>query len=161
MRETLSSQLADTFDLVILRHEARVMCATARDRKQLKTITDRYQAARDKADARHDADYGERYDRARADVLSKRARPVLEPAPPWGATRSLSDMDIDRAAKAQVAQDRANDLASIDREERKELKQMVGNLYKRSAIKDVARDAFNKTVDRRNGQERRVQRQTQ
>ncbi|WP_299870532.1 hypothetical protein [uncultured Hoeflea sp.] len=154
----LRAGIAATFDLAVRRHHIRDI-GNQRDQKALEAIEGQHDALRQ---AEHD-DYARNYDRrvkhAEAGIWAKRTRPMPRIKPPPGSAESSLQNLVRQDARKQVEQDHINRLTEIDRAEAKAYTAVLEDIFQRTAVKDRARDNFNRIVDRRSGPDRRVRQQ--
>ncbi|MEM7724622.1 MAG: hypothetical protein AAF376_19990 [Pseudomonadota bacterium] len=127
---------------------------TGADWQQFKSIRD---GARQKETQETDAyrqDYAARVDKVRRELLRKAGAKTHDHPTPFGVDRFNKDR-INRQAQQIVRHDHANRVHRIVSDEVSALEGLRDDIAGRSRVKDIARGAFARAVDRRAGPDRR------
>ncbi len=99
----------------------------------------------------------ERLAKAREELLRQAGSKTLDHPAPIGADR-FDKNELERRAMLKVENDHAARLLTIKKEETDAYARLKDDILGRDFVRDHARDAFTRAVDRRSGQERRITR---
>lgn len=92
---------------------------------------------------------------ARKDIIDKAGALTFEHPTPFGTDKFNKD-EIERQAVARVFNDHQSTLMSIKADEVAAYDTLRADIHAREGVRDLARDAFARSTDRRNGDERRT-----
>lgn len=154
MADDTRQDLQRTFDLAGLRREARTL-ATAEDWRGLQAIREKFETARQEEASRYRAEYTTRVETARKQLIDEAGRIRREHTHPWFGRDRFDKAAILRQAHRQVRADHTRALVHIDREETHALDALLERVSESTRLRGKPTEAFNQSVERRSGRDRR------
>ena len=156
MTNDLNSDVNASFALPLAQHAAMGLTKES-DIQARDAINERYKKLREDIEKAYEREYPTRFEAALKDVIDEAARRSLQIPTPYGTDR-FDKNAMNREAQRRVETDHAATLGRLEQDHAREINDLVYSAHARDAQKDRARDAFNQTVDRRSGTERRIRR---
>lgn len=154
LSQTIRDELARSFDLATLRREAKAI-RTPRQWQEAADLQRRCRSARVREKELYATRYLARVETARRRLVNEAGSIRREPKPSWaGQDKFAPDVTL-RQAERQVRERHHGRIARIEEFERRELRAIIEHSMSRNNIRGQARDAFVRTVDRRENQDRR------
>lgn len=150
----LSAHFNPKGDLYELRHElARVM--NNKEWKNYSKVAQEFDAKRRYTERAFQLDRNLRFQETRKRLIDEAGSVKRRFTPKFFGADNFDKNEINRRAKAQVIDAHKKDMARIDRDESEVLRTMLESCEKRALKRNKVKRDFQKTVDRRSGQERR------
>lgn len=155
----LSDQVSKHFkprgELYELRHRlAQVM--NEEEWKKFRSVSKAFDDARTYTKRAYELDYDQRFDEARQQLINEAGSVSRRFVPKFMGADNFDKSKINQRAKSIVQHNHATDMALLDQQECDVLRTMIESSEVRFVEKEVPRKDFQKAVDRRTGQDRRV-----
>lgn len=156
----LSDQVRDHFEprgeLQQVRHElAKTM--NAEEWASYREVSKNFEDTRRVTNLAYELEYAERVHIVQRRLIDEAASVKRNLVPKFFGTASFDRTEINQRAQNEVRAAHTKDLARIDRNECEALRGMLEGVQGRTALKEQLINDFQNAVDRRNGQDRRVQ----
>lgn len=153
----IGNELRRAFHLAAMRKEYKDIL-TGRQRQQARELIERCDAARKREGSLYEARFLTRVEEARRKLIDQAGAIKKEFKPGWMGEDRFNKAATLRQAQRDVRAHHQRRIARIDSQESTQLSGLLTKARKENRIQGKARDAFNKTVDRRGGLERRQSR---
>ena len=154
---TIGGELRRTFHLAAMRKEYKHIL-TGRQREQARKLIERCEDLRQREGKLYEARFLTRVEEARKKLIDQAGAVRKEFKPGWVGEDRFNKAATLRQAQRDVRAHHQRRIARIDSQESTQLSGLLKRAQKENRIQGKARDAFNKKVDRRGGQERRQSR---
>ncbi len=151
---TIGGELRRAFHLASMRKEYKDIL-TGRQREQARKLIERCEDLRKREDSLYEARFLTRVEEARRKLINQAGAVRKEFKPGWMGEDRFNKAATLRQAQRDVRAHHQRRIARIDSHESAQLSGLLNRARKENRIQGKARDAFNKTVDRRGGLERR------
>jgi hypothetical protein len=159
MTETITQQLNEVFLKASLSYVRKVLTSID-DFEKLSEITQNAEESRNDLTRRYNEEYESRVDAERQRLHHQAAQVKLDHPAPRGAP--ITDKDtIILQAHEQVRLAHETDLRGVADDEQRQIEDLLERAHQRNQTQGVATDAFLRAGDRRSGQDRRIQKQSQ
>lgn len=154
MTLSVNEELRRAFELASLRREAEAI-RKPEQWQELWDLKHRCERARFIEQQLYHRRYDTRVEQRRRELIDEAGAKTRIFKPWWGATDRFSPEQTLRQAQRDVRLAHERRIQRIDNYERRKLAAFVEHARRESRVRDLAMRAFNRTVDRRSGPERR------
>lgn len=156
METSLNDELHRTFELATLRQKANKV-SKPEDWQKVNNIMTHYANEKKKQTQNYYAEYDSRVSKVMQKLIDEAAGKDKKLTLKWFGHDPFDKDRLTRQANRLVQHDHHRRLKQLEENEIKELKELTSQIEQRDAVIEVSQD-FNQTVDRRDGQERRITR---
>lgn len=157
MEINLSEELKRTFNLLSVRREAEAL-RTKEDWEALKEIRSRYKNETEHKVQEYEETYEAKTNAEVKKLMDKAGSDNLDFTHPDVANDAFKKERLIRQAHKQVQYEHEKEMGQLADNEIEEIEALIEKAQSRDALFGKAEQDFNQTVDRRDGQERRITR---
>lgn len=155
----LVDEIRQTFNLEKLRLEAAKKL-NADEWPAFDKMRQEHEGQRRFAKRAYDLEYDERVAMARVRLINKAGAKDRSFKPPWAGDDRFNKDAINRQAHREVRHAYLKDLVRIDREEARDITQMIDASEHSRMAREKPRRDFEKATDRRSGPDRRIRKRS-
>ena len=155
MTFNISEALKRTFDLAGLRHQA-TQHLNGQGWQSFQSIRKKYDDLRQDEQARYKDEYDTRFEVARKRRLNEAGTKTRDFKPRWFGRDQFDDSAINRQAQRDVENQHHQLMTGIDDMEIRDTNQLVARSAQRHKARERTKHDFNKTADRRQTPDRRL-----